>query len=645
MVRRILLAVLGLLAFCFAAAPASAVTCGGFVVPPDVANQAGWTCNTVTPQYDVTNSSPNTWLDPAVTPNPQTGFANIPVPSYGAGRITALSVCEYANCTGPQTGVTCTSFGRVVGEGGDSTCTETKFRTGVDFSHYSPDDPIRNFGAPGTSHLHCFFGNGSTNAFSTYKTLRQRAITSTAIGTDINGTGYWYPCVVVPNRDGDGVAYVVKPDFIVVYYAGDGSTPTLAANAEKSTLLVPGLRYVFGYNMDDGGKPTDADSGMGAWLKTVLDAANTANAAAGGSASRYSVKSTNGSHPNSVDYVCLGATVDSTVQASSTQASRFLVRPDGGDPYNGTCEAGIFNGSANSTTLTVTSVSTGKLQPSQAITSPFQPDYTQYVITAQLTSTEAGGVLGGAGTYSLSHAVTGTPTFTNQLATHLFYIGIAGAQCWDGKNLWTPGGYKNVVALVYDVKYSAYVCPKNYYHIPSLRLEIGFMQYGWADRQRWILTSDAGARTRNGSCSLVVCPSGFSFHTDWMHGWDMVKGAEWMRKCLGAEHNIPHQCAVSQINATEALGGYIQPTCSGAPSTGAGGRCPQVDTSPLPHLLNSDPGWGKIPSTWLHTITGTHGHAMNDNIPMQQQNIQASNDNITPLYGAAPIHFSLGGHR
>jgi hypothetical protein len=30
---------------------------------------------------------------------------------------------------------------------------------------------------------------------------------------------------------------------------------------------------------------------------------------------------------------------------------------------------------------------------------------------------------------------------------------------------------------------------------------------------------------------------------------------------------------------------------------------------------------------------------------MQQQNIQASNDNITPLYGAAPIHFSLGGHR
>jgi hypothetical protein len=47
-----------------------------------------------------------------------------------------------------------------------------------------------------------------------------------------------------------------------------------------------------------------------------------------------------------------------------------------------------------------------------------------------------------------------------------------------------------------------------------------------------------------------------------MHGWDMVKGAEWMRHCLGGEHNIPHQCAVSQINGTEALGGYAQGSCA-----------------------------------------------------------------------------------
>jgi hypothetical protein len=242
MLRRFIYALLALLTFVIAS-PASAVTCGTFVVPTDIASQPGWSCTgwQVVPQYDTTNSAPNTWLDPAVTPNPQTGLTNIPAPSYGVGRITASVVAEYANGVSGSTNpaVTCTSFGRVKGEGGDYSCAEAKFRTGVDFSHYAPDDPIRNFGAPGVSHLHCFFGNGTTNAFSTYKSLRNRALTSTAMGTDVNGTGYWYPCIVVPNRDGDGVAYVVKPDTIVVYYAGDGSTPTAAANPRNQRCWFP----------------------------------------------------------------------------------------------------------------------------------------------------------------------------------------------------------------------------------------------------------------------------------------------------------------------------------------------------------------------------------------------------------------------
>jgi hypothetical protein len=133
---------------------------------------------------------------PAVTPNSQTGLTNIPAPSY-VNRVTTLVVAERSG-----NGVSCTSFGLVFGAGGDTGCQETKFRTFVDFSHYGPDDPIRNFGAPGSSHLHCFFGNGSTNANSTYKSLRKRGLTSTAIGTDVNGTGYWYPCITVANYDG-----------------------------------------------------------------------------------------------------------------------------------------------------------------------------------------------------------------------------------------------------------------------------------------------------------------------------------------------------------------------------------------------------------------------------------------------------------
>jgi hypothetical protein len=606
MLKRLILALLALLAVSFAT-PAAATLCNGVTVPTDVASQPGWTCGTTAPQYDTTNSVQNNWLDPAVVPNTQTGLTNIPTPAYGAGRVSSSIVCEYANCSSGSSNplTTCTSFGRVGGEGGDVSCQETKFRTGVDFSHYGPDDPIRNFGAPGTSHLHCFFGNGATNAYSTYGSLRRRGLTSTAMGTDINATGYWYPCVVVSNYDGAGHTGVVKADHVIVYYAGDGSTVAAAHDAEKSTLLVPGLRYVFGYNMDDGGTPASIDRGMGAWLINgstgVLDVANAANAAAGGSSSRYAIASPVDNKPiSSVDYVCMSATADASVVGSTVSSSRFLAKADGNDPYNGTCESATFSGSVNNNVLTVTSV-TGPIQLGQAIAA-LGGDWQNVKIVSQ-----ASGTTGGVGTYNLTGCTAcGTQTLTNVVATHTFYIGIAGPQCWDGKRLWTAGGYKHVVPLIYDSKYNNAACPNNYYKIPSLRIEIHFTQYGWADRQRWNLTSDAAARTRL-SCNTTVCPPGFTFHTDWMHGWDMVKGAEWMRKCLGAEHNIPHQCAVSQINGTEALGGYTQSSCSPG-ALGAGGRCPQVDTSSLPRVNSSDSGWGRVPSAWTNSISGMHMH-------------------------------------
>jgi hypothetical protein len=596
MLKRIFLAVLA--AFFFAA-PASAVTCGTFTVPTDIAAQPGWTCNTVTPQYDTTNSVPNDWLDPATVPNTQTGLTNIPAPSYGPGRITSMIVPER---TGTGTG--CTSFGLVVGEGGDTGCTEAKFRTHADFTHYGPFDPIRNFCDPTGSHLHEFFGNSTTNACSTYKSLRKRALSSAAMGTDINGTGYWFPALLAANYDGAGHSAVIKPDYIVVYYAGDGSTPTAAAKVEKSTLLAPGKRYVFGFNMDDGGKPSDPDHGIGAWLINgstgVLDLANAANAAAGGSPTRYAGANASGIPINLAEYSCVGATVDPSALGNGSGA-RWFATPAGGDPYNGTCEAGTFSGSVNNNALTVTSVSSGVLQVTQGIAA-LGGDWASVKIASQTS-----GTTGGAGTYTLTGCnACGTKTLTNVVATHQFFVNIAGAQCWDGKNLWSPGGYKHLVMSIYDSKYSTYVCPKNYYHVPQLRLEIQFTQYGWADRQRWSLSSDASARTRL-SCSTTACPPGFTFHTDWMHGWDMVKGAEWMRHCLGAEHNIPHQCAVSQINGTEALGGYAATSCSTG-ALGAGGRCPQVDLSSLSRVNISDPGWGKIPPSWLSSIGPHHVH-------------------------------------
>jgi hypothetical protein len=598
MVKRLLYASAAFVAVSYAA-PAAATTCGGFTVPTDIANQPGWTCNTVTPTWDTTNSFHNVAVDPLTTPEPQDGLPNIPAPSYFHRVFTTTTVPETSG-----NGVTCTSFGKTEGAGGDTSCDEAKFRTHGDFTMYGPFDPIRGFCDPTGSHLHMFFGSAAVNSCSTYKSLRKRAISSAAIGTDVNGTAYWFPPPVVKNRDGDGKDYVIKLDYAIIYYAATDTTPALDAEVQKNVPLKPGKRYVFGFEMDDGGKPTDPDKGAGAWYKAAVDAANAANAAAGGSATRYQLGR---GLPGTADwatqagYNCAGATaVASSQGANGTISSKYLTLPDGSDPYAGTCEYAIFSGTATGTTLTVTAVQAGGVMQNGESLAQIS-ELGLYSITGQTS-----GTTGGPGNYTLSRAVSGTQTFTNSLAAHDFFINIVGPECWDGKNLWSPGGYKNLVGVIYDSKYGEGVCPNNFYHVPGLKLELHFTSYGWADRQRWVLSSDASARARLG-CSTSVCPNGFTFHTDWFHAWDMVQMTKWLENCLGVYHHTPHQCAVSQISATEALYGAAQPGPGGT-SCGAGGRCPQVDTSSQPHFLNTDKGWGKIPSSWLSSIGPHHVH-------------------------------------
>src|SRR5688572_33265149 len=53
-----------------------------------------------------------------------------------------------------------------------------RFVSGCGFSHRAPDDPIVGPGKPGTSHMHDFFGNRSTDAHSTLESLRSDRRTS-----------------------------------------------------------------------------------------------------------------------------------------------------------------------------------------------------------------------------------------------------------------------------------------------------------------------------------------------------------------------------------------------------------------------------------------------------------------------------------
>ncbi|HJP66894.1 MAG TPA: DUF1996 domain-containing protein [Actinomycetota bacterium] len=90
------------------------------------------------------------------------------------------------------------------------------FRIQCAYSHAAMDDPIVFPKQPGASHLHTFFGNTSTNAFSTYRTLR--AGTTTCQET-ADASGYWVPALY---QDGK----LIVPSNVAAYYRAAAKVPS-----------------------------------------------------------------------------------------------------------------------------------------------------------------------------------------------------------------------------------------------------------------------------------------------------------------------------------------------------------------------------------------------------------------------------------
>ncbi len=113
-------------------------------------------------------------------------------------------------------------------------------------SHNLYDDPIVYPRKPGASHLHTFFGNTMTNAFSTYASLRKTG-DGTCGGGPINRSAYWVPAMM------NGKGQVVMPEYTTIYY-----------KAKPGTRRLPkGLRMIFGYNMAE---PPSATNKPPEWL-------------------------------------------------------------------------------------------------------------------------------------------------------------------------------------------------------------------------------------------------------------------------------------------------------------------------------------------------------------------------------------------
>lgn len=77
------------------------------------------------------------------------------------------------------------------------------------FSHRAPDDPIVYPGQPGRSHDHSFFGNTSTDAFSTLASLRAAKKTTCTRKSDT--AAYWVPTLFLG-------ATAIKPVEAIAYY-------------------------------------------------------------------------------------------------------------------------------------------------------------------------------------------------------------------------------------------------------------------------------------------------------------------------------------------------------------------------------------------------------------------------------------------
>src|SRR5438309_2653550 len=97
------------------------------------------------------------------------------------------------------------------------------FGTFCGYSHSAMDDPIMDPGMPGAAHMHDFYGNTGTDAYSTPQTLLGG---STTCSDSLDASGYWAPATFM-----NGVQ--VTPIRVESWYFGSvGSVVALPANLE-----------------------------------------------------------------------------------------------------------------------------------------------------------------------------------------------------------------------------------------------------------------------------------------------------------------------------------------------------------------------------------------------------------------------------
>ena len=111
-------------------------------------------------------------------------------------------------------------------------------------SHFSYDDPVVHPGQPDAAHLHMFWGNTATDAFSTVETLFSEGLSSCEGGLN-NKSAYWMPAMFNEQDE------VVLPQGVVAYYKSFASTPGFDRN---SIMPIPnGLQMLANTSVNNSG--------------------------------------------------------------------------------------------------------------------------------------------------------------------------------------------------------------------------------------------------------------------------------------------------------------------------------------------------------------------------------------------------------
>lgn len=402
---------------------------------------------------------------------------------------------------------------------------EAKFRSILEDSHVLYDDPIRNYGEPGTSHCHDFFGNDATNAFSTYATLRTRN-RSHSTGGDNNATGYWAPCQVLTNPFGNGKNYAVRADVIGLYYTAENY---------KSAWLVPlppGLRYVGGTNMDD---PEDTTR------KRAIVVANAQASTSG----RYSWhRDGYWGNTDEQGIICMADTntdgiveeLDGAKTHNGARHQRWLNSTTGlnvSDPWLGNCKTNTTNGQR-----AIILIDFFGPECWDGI-NPWVPggyNHVRYGIKDVALSTATGGRI----TLTCPNGWYHIPPI--QLKVQYMTTGWSDYSRWRLASDDTMQATLNALPLCTTDATGAY--------------------------------ANAPCATRSGPMwngTSYSVPNGASFHTDWMMGWDGLTAKMWQAGCLGvrglydgngnitstagtAISSTPHTCDEGQIKVAGTSG-------------------------------------------------------------------------------------------